>query len=162
MTCLHCLLCDNLKCETRDAVANPGCQTRQNQEVRCWMEPTVKLCFPPSERVWLVLERGNKSLHFPNSRTALISSPKHGTESRNTTSQARWRYCFEKQQAHHMNVKVFLSLWAMELKLSFTNEFNANSETTVLLIFLLNTILKPCFFLLQAFNWFSFFALESW
>lgn len=73
MTRLHCLLCDNLKCETRGAVANPDCQPRQNQEVWCWMGPTAKLCFPPSERVWLVLERGNKNLRFPNSRTPLIS-----------------------------------------------------------------------------------------
>lgn len=35
MTCLQCLLCVNLKCETGDAAANPDCQARQNQEVWC-------------------------------------------------------------------------------------------------------------------------------
>lgn len=57
MTGLQCLLCDNLKCETRDAAANPDCQAQQNQEVWCWMGQTAKLCFTLCKTVVSVQKR---------------------------------------------------------------------------------------------------------
>lgn len=114
MTCLQCLLCDNLKCETRDAaVANPDCQAQQNQEVCCWMGLTAKLCFPPCERVVSVRKR-KQECSIPQQQSGSYFSFQSTAECRNATSQARWCYYgFKQGDQPLMNVKVFVSLGAV-------------------------------------------------
>lgn len=92
MTCLYCLLCDNLKYENRDASANPDCQAQLNQEMwRAERGQQPNRAFRPCERVLRVLERGNKSVQFPNSREAVILP--RSTLCWNATWQARRCYC---------------------------------------------------------------------
>lgn len=43
---LHRLLCDNLKCETEDAVANPDYQAQHNQEVAVLNGANSQTVFP--------------------------------------------------------------------------------------------------------------------
>lgn len=124
MTCCGALLCDNLKCETRDAAANPDCQAQRNQEVWYWMGPTAKLCFPPCKRVVSVRKRKQECSIPQQHNGSYFSFPCAAQKCRNTTSQVRWWDCDFKQGAQlHLNVKVFVRLHVMHLKLFIHNSF---------------------------------------
>lgn len=124
MTCLQFLLCDNLKCETRDAAANPDCQGSAKPGSVVLNGAHSQTVF---SSVWVwgeCCKEETRAFTPPTEERLLFLFSKHNTKRRNTKTQARWCYSDFKQRVQlHMNVKVLVRIQVIHLNLFIHNSF---------------------------------------